>query len=475
MLLRDYGRVITRRWWLFLLFALIGAGSAYGFSKLQTPLYRSTAKLYIQPSRMDYGQTLVIQNLIRSYSQQISSERFLGQVSSNLKLDLNPGALRGKVNVTGTADNFMIQIDVDDPNPAIAQRISIALAQAFVDENQRRMLPLAPSDRIDVGISDSPLPGTLTQPKTAVNTIAGFALGLLLGVLLAFVLEYLDDTIKEVDGVDRFIALPTLGTIPRFVQRDSDGASKSPRAGLLGLPVALLTLPFASGGRMPATPSTPARLINHRNPRSPVAEAYRQLRTNIQFSSLDKKIQTLLLTSTGPQEGKSTTLANLAIAIAGTGSKVIVVDCDLRRPTQHKLFNLTNGNGLTNLMVEHDLSNLNCQPTDVPNLSVITTGPIPPNPSELLGSHRMEEIIARLRSEADYVLFDTPPVVAVTDAAVLATKVDGVVLVIQANRTKRDVAQRAKAQLEKVGANLIGVVLNSVKYDTSIHNYFADQ
>lgn len=216
------------------------------------------------------------------------------------------------------------------------------------------------------------------------------------------------------------------------------------------------------------------RLINHRNPKSPVAEAYRQLRTNIQFASLDKPLKTILLTSAGPQEGKSTTLANLAIAIAQTGSKVIAVDCDLRRPTLHQLFGVKNVAGLTTLMVDSTLDDLHTQETEVPNLLVLPTGPLPPNPSELLGSRRMTEIIERLRGEADYVLFDSPPVAAVTDAAVLATRVDGVLLVVMANKTKRELAQKARAALEKVGANVIGVVLNNVKYDTSLHNYYAD-
>lgn len=215
-------------------------------------------------------------------------------------------------------------------------------------------------------------------------------------------------------------------------------------------------------------------LITHSHPRSAVAEAYRQLRTNIQFASLDRPLHTLLVTSTGPEEGKSTTLANLAITLAQTGSSVILVDCDLRRPSLHELFGVASTPGLTNLVLDSPHQEIPLLESGVPSLRLLPSGPLPPNPSELLGSQRMGEIIQQLKSQADYVLFDSPPIVAVTDAAVLATKSDGVLLVIRAGKTKREMAQKAKALLDRVNANFLGVVLNNVKYDTSVHNYYAD-
>jgi capsular exopolysaccharide synthesis family protein len=217
-------------------------------------------------------------------------------------------------------------------------------------------------------------------------------------------------------------------------------------------------------------------LITVADPRSPVSEAYRTLRTNLDFSSLDKPIKTMLITSAGPEEGKSTVLANLAVTTAQTGRKVILVDCDLRRPTLHNLFNLKNDVGLTTMVVDDAaMESPPLKDTGVEGLQLVSSGPLPPNPSELLGSRRMEEIIAALLKRADVVLFDAPPVVAVTDAAVLATKVDGVLLVINAGGTKRDYARTAKARLEKVNANLLGAVLNNVKFDVSLHRYYAAQ
>jgi len=217
-------------------------------------------------------------------------------------------------------------------------------------------------------------------------------------------------------------------------------------------------------------------LITVADPRSPVSEAYRTLRTNLDFSSLDKPIKTMLLTSAGPEEGKSTVLANLAVTTAQTGRKVILVDCDLRRPTLHNIFNLKNDVGLTTMVVDDAaMESPPLQDTGVEGLQLVSSGPLPPNPSELLGSRRMEEIIAALLERADVVLFDAPPVVAVTDAAVLATKVDGVLLVINAGGTKRDYARAAKARLEKVNANLLGSVLNNVRFDVSLHRYYTAQ
>ena len=217
-------------------------------------------------------------------------------------------------------------------------------------------------------------------------------------------------------------------------------------------------------------------LITVAHPHSPISEAYRILRTNLEFSSLDKPIRTMVVTSAGPDEGKSTTLANLAVTIAQGGKKVILADCDLRRPRLHEIFGLDNDAGLTTMVVDDEaLENPPLRETGVPNLWLLPSGPLPPNPSELLGSRRMEEIIAVLTQRADMVLFDAPPVIAVIDAVVLGSKVDGVLLVINAGGTKRDHAQRAKAQLEKVNVRVIGAVLNNVPFDASLHRYYAER
>jgi len=218
------------------------------------------------------------------------------------------------------------------------------------------------------------------------------------------------------------------------------------------------------------------QLITISNPRSPISEAFRTLRTNLEFSSLDKPIRSMVVTSAAPEEGKSTTLANLAVVVAQSGKKVIVVDCDLRRPSLHKIFDAHSAVGFTDMMRDDALlKKPPLEETGVPNLKLLGSGTIPPNPAELLASKRMDEVIATLLKIADMVLFDAPPIIAVTDAAVLASKVDAVLLVVSAGKTKRDHAKKAKALLDKVNARLIGTVLNNVKGEASLYQYYAGE
>ena len=217
-------------------------------------------------------------------------------------------------------------------------------------------------------------------------------------------------------------------------------------------------------------------LVTLSSPRSPISEAYRTLRTNLQFVSLDKPLRTLLVTSPGAEEGKSTMLANLAVAMAQGEKRVILVDCDLRRPSLHKLLGLESKPGLTTMMVEEEaMSEPPLQETAVSGLYFLASGLLPPSPADLLGSRRMDRVLELLKERADVVLLDAPPVVAVSDAAVLATKVDGVLLVVSAGQTKRDSVQAAKTRLEKVNANLIGAVLTNVPLDASLERYYIRQ
>ncbi len=217
-------------------------------------------------------------------------------------------------------------------------------------------------------------------------------------------------------------------------------------------------------------------LITITNPRSPISEAYRTLRTNLEFSSLDKPIRAMVVTSAAPDEGKSTTLANLAVALAQAGKKIILVDCDLRRPSLQHLFNARATPGFTDMMRDEALmSNPPLQETGVANLQLLTSGTLPPNPAELLASRRMGDLLAALQKRSEMILLDAPPVIAVTDAAVLASKVDAVLLVVSAGKTKREHAKKAQAMLEKVNARLIGTVLNNVKGDAGLYQYYASE
>ena len=208
------------------------------------------------------------------------------------------------------------------------------------------------------------------------------------------------------------------------------------------------------------------------NPKSLTTEAYRTLRTNIQFTSVDNVVKRILFTSTGPQEGKSSTVANLAVSMSQAGKNVLIIDADLRNPSQHKIFGLPNVTGLTSTLTE-GLPSFTCiMKTPHEGLDILTSGPIPPNPAELLDSRRMKQILNDTTQAYEFVLIDSPPVIAVTDASVLAQSMDGVILVLAAREVKREYALDAKKQLEKVGAKILGIVLNKAKVQSQKHTYY---
>jgi capsular exopolysaccharide synthesis family protein len=217
-------------------------------------------------------------------------------------------------------------------------------------------------------------------------------------------------------------------------------------------------------------------MITHNNPKSSISEAYRVLRTNIQYSSIDKPLKTIVVTSSGPGEGKSTTIVNLSIAFAQSGSKVLLIDADLRKPKVHKLFGMYNKRGLSNMLVAHYDYQEYINKCEVENLHVLTCGVIPPNPSELLSTKSMKQFIEKIREDYDMVFIDAPPVGTVTDAAILSTEVDGVIMVISSGKVDDKALIRSKELLEKVNANIIGVVLNKVNKNNQgyYHNHYYD-
>lgn len=214
-------------------------------------------------------------------------------------------------------------------------------------------------------------------------------------------------------------------------------------------------------------------LITLTNPRALAAEAYRTLRTNLMFYRLDNPISMVVVTSPVTGEGKSSVLANLAVTLAQGGRSTIVVDCDLRKPAQHSLWELPNDAGLTTMLLEDSaFENPALKPVGVEGLHVLTSGPLPANPADVLGSKRMDDIIAALKERAEYVLFDVPPVLAVTDAALLGLKVDGVLLALRAGSSRRDHAARAKEELERVNVPIIGAVLTNAQRDSAVNDYY---
>lgn len=223
-------------------------------------------------------------------------------------------------------------------------------------------------------------------------------------------------------------------------------------------------------------------LITIQDPKSIAAEAYRTLRTNIQYSNIDESIKTLVLTSSLSDEGKTVVSTNLAVSIAYTGKKVLIIDCDLRKPNIHKKLGIFNFEGLTNVLIgETSFNDVVQKSEEVPTLHMLTSGPIPPNPSELLGSKKMQTFLSILKDQYDMIILDSPPVGVVTDAAILSTKADGVLLVTSYGKTEIEVAKRSKELLENVNANIIGVILNKVDiksrayYKYGYYKYYGEQ
>ncbi len=312
----------------------------------------------------------------------------------------------------------------------------------------------------NVSIIDEAIePVAPVSPNKKMNFALGALIGLGLGIGLTFLKEYFDNSIKSIDEVEKY-GFNLLGTIPTIERDRLERKLESKWE----------SLEFDEGRKIES------RLITHLDPKSPISEAYRTLRTNIQFSKVENSLKTILVTSSGPKEGKSTTVANLAITFAQMGSRVLLVDTDLRRPVIHSIFGLEKDIGVTNYMMGASPYEQIFKKTFLENLKVVTSGILPPNPSELLGSQKMEQLIEKFKKDFEIILFDSPPVIAVTDAAILSTKLDATFVVISAGHTNRDAVRRAKSLLDNVNARLIGALLNNVNvqsnYGSTYYYYY---
>jgi capsular exopolysaccharide synthesis family protein len=298
------------------------------------------------------------------------------------------------------------------------------------------------------------LPREPIGPARMRTIVLAFVLSLVAGIGLAFLLDFLDDTVKSVDDVDRYIHLPTLALIPAV-------RSEKPR------------LRGGEAAEAAANDTTALAMVS--DVRSPIAESYRHLRTSLLLSSAGTQPRTILVTSSQPSEGKTTTAINTAFMLAQTGVPVLIIDCDLRRPRLHAHFNLPNARGLSNILSGdgNDLEGMIHTYEKQPNLKLLPSGPIPPNPAELLGSEEMRRLLTSLSEKFTHIIVDSPPAISFTDASILSTFVDGVILVIHGGRSSRAVVRRAKQKLLDVGAHIFGVVLNNVKVEGT-HDYYYD-
>jgi capsular exopolysaccharide synthesis family protein len=443
--LRDLLRVLWRRLWVIVLAAIVLAGSAVGFDFLRTPVYEASIKILIGQEQNgeavgNLGSDIAgLQDLTQTMTEAVPTRPIAEEVIRRLDLQESPEEFLANLNVEQIAQTQFMEVSYTAPSPEEAQQIANTVGEVFseqVSEVSANANAITATVWERAALSDSP-----ASPKPVRDGILALILGGMIGTGLAFLLEQLDDRWRSPEEAEQVSGVPTFGIIPEFRALKSDKKRRSQRRtddDLFG------------------------RLVASFDPTSVASEAYRSLRTSLLYALVDTPPKVIVVTSPGTMEGKSITCANLGVVLAQADQRTLIIDCDLRKPSMHKIFGLRNFESLGRVLVEgRDVPEAFQEP--LPGLKVLTTGPLPPNPAEILGSKRFAELISRVRQEYDYVLVDSPPVEPVSDPAILATQGDGVLLVLDSQSTRKSSVRRAMRSLETVGATVLGTVMNNVK------------
>lgn len=429
--LRDYFRVLRKSWWMIVALILLGVGAAATVSVLQTPRYSATAKVFVSTqsagtvSDLVQGNAFSVQR-VRTYSDLVSTPIVLLPVIRQLELDISPELLAEQIVASAPLDTSIIAITVDDTDPALAAAIANSASEnlaAVVEEIETPALDGAISPVKLTRAQEATVPIFPDSPRIPLYLALGAAAGMLLGFGIVVLRETLETRIRNESDLKQVTDVAVLG-----------GIAFDPNA-----------------------KDTP--LTVHADPQSRRAESFRTLRTNLSFLEVARAERSFVITSSIQSEGKSTTSANLAIALADAGSRVLLVDADLRRPTVAGYMGLEGVVGLTDVLIGRAELRDVLQPWGMGGLFVLPAGHVPPNPSELLGSARMSHLIGELNHSFDVVIFDSPPLLPVTDAAILAKKVGGTIMVVAAGRTHKNQLRGALSALANVGAPVSGVVL----------------
>ena len=431
MNLREAVKLLRTRWITVCMTALITFMGAVVYSLLQTPMYQASTRLFVSTTSGNNSASDLFQgnrysqDRVFSYTQLVMGETLAQRTIDRLQLDTNAIALKSAVTARSKPNSVLIDVSVLDESPVQARDIANALSDEFVVMARELETPGAgvrPEARVVVEQRAS-VPKKPVVPNTRLNLLAGLALGLMLGVGGAVLRDRLDNTVKSQETLEATTGTSAVGYIP--------------------LDKALISAPA----------------ISFDSDNSASAEAFRKLRTNLQFLNVDNPPSVLVVTSASPGEGKTTTSINIALALAEAERTVVLVDGDLRRPRLAKYLDVLGSVGVSTVLSGGAALEEVLQQTKFPRLSVLAAGPTPPNPSELLGSLAAEKMLSELRSKFDYVIIDTAPLLAVTDGAILAAKSDGALVVVKAGQTRRDQLAHAIGMLNDVGATLLGAVL----------------
>lgn len=453
--IKDFFKYLIKNSLVILLVSVLFSFITFAYSKyIKVPMYETSTTLVLTQAidSNHYSDTIsqndisLNQKLVSTYSELIKSKRVLNQVIDSLELKGKASDIAKNITVSSVEDTEILKISVRNKNATLSRDIANKIAEIFSDE----VVEIYNINNISI-IDKAITPKVVANNTTNKDTMLAFLFGVFISVVVLFIIYYFDDTIKINEIIEEEINLPISGKIGLNKYNKKDDSTK-------------------------------VELIVNKYPKSTVSECIKNLRTSLSFSSVDTELKSILITSSIPGEGKSFISANLATAFAQTGKNVLIVDCDMRKGRQHNIFNVSNVKGLSNLLID-DFKNTYLsyiKKTEIKNLYLLTSGTIPPNPSELLNSSRNKELIDLLISKFDLVIFDGVPCNGLPDSIIMSTLVNKTLIVSAENITPKSLLKNTKKSLENVNANIAGVVINKInmkddRYYGKYYSYYGDK
>lgn len=453
--IKDFLNVLKKKSILMAIIAILASTLVFVYSSyVKVPMYETYTTLVLTKSQESDTTTTITQNdivlnqkLVYTYSELIKSKLVLNQVIDNLNLDYKVSELSKMIHVDAIENTEILKISVESDDAKETSKIANNIAKVFSKE----VTNIYEINNVSI-IDKAVVPKNVSNNTTARDTVLTLIVSLVLTTGVIFVFYYFDDSVKFSDSLEEEIKLPIIGKILKE-QKDKKENNKEK-----------------------------TELIVDKYPKSLISEGVKSLRTNLSFSSVDKELKTILITSSIPSEGKSFISANLATAFAQTGKNVLLIDCDMRKGRQHKIFNISNENGLSNLLIDNfeDKYSSYIKATEVKKLFVLPCGTVPPNPSELLNSSKNKNLIEFLKGKFDLIIFDGVPCNGLPDSVIMSTIVDKTLIVSADGVTPKELLNNTKKSLESVNANIAGVILNKVnmsgnKYYGKYYSYYGDE